>query len=62
MYEDFRIKIISEENIINNHIKIYDLIKNSGINKSCNNLYSLQDLLSKGWFNISIYIYKFHYI
>ena len=48
LYEDFRIKVISEEHIINNHIKIYDLIKNTGINKSCNNLYSLQDLLSKG--------------
>jgi len=48
LYEDFRIRIISEEHIINNHIKVCNLIKSSGINESNNNSYLLQDLINQG--------------
>jgi len=48
LYEDFRIRIISEEHIINNHIKVFNLIKSSGINEIDNNSYLLQDLLNQG--------------
>ena len=48
LYEEFRIKIISEEHIINNHIKICNLIKNSGINEANKNSYILKDLVNQG--------------
>ena len=48
LYEDFRIRIISEEHIINNHIKVLNLIKSSGINEANNNSYLLQDLINQG--------------
>ena len=48
LYEDFRIKIISEEHIINNHIKVCDLIKNSGITETSKNSYLLKDLFNQG--------------
>jgi hypothetical protein len=48
LYEDFRIKIISEEHIINNHIKICNLIKNTGINETNKNSYLLKDLINQG--------------
>ena len=48
LYEEFRIKIISEEHIINNHIKICNLIKNSGIKENNKNSYLLNDLINKG--------------
>ena len=48
LYEEFRIKIISEEHIINNHIKICNLIKNSGINETNKNSYLLKDLINQG--------------
>ena len=55
LYEDFRTKIISEEHIINNHIKICSLIRNSGINETNKNSYLLKDLINQGWFGIFIY-------
>ena len=48
LYEEFRIKIISEEHIINNHIKICNLIKNSGIKENNKNSYLLNDLINQG--------------
>ena len=48
LYEDFRIKIISEEHIINNHIKVCDLIKYSGINGTNKYKYLLKDLINQG--------------
>ena len=62
LYEEFRIKIISEEHIINNHIKICNLIKNSGINETNKNSYLLKDLINQGWFDISLYKMNFIYI
>jgi hypothetical protein len=48
LYEDFRIKIISEEHIINNHIKVCDLIKYNGINETNKNYYLLKELINQG--------------
>jgi len=48
LYEDFRIKIISEEHIINNHIKVCNLIKNNRINETNKNSYLLKDLINQG--------------
>ena len=48
LYEDFRIKMISEEHIIKNHINICNLLKANKINELDKNNYSLQDLINKG--------------
>ena len=49
VYEDFRMKIISEEQLIKNHLNIYNLLKDSEIaeiNKKHRN--ELNDLIRKG--------------
>ena len=48
LYEDFRIKMISEEHIINNHLSVCNLLKVNEINEFNKNYFSLQDLINKG--------------
>ena len=43
-FEEFRIKIISEENIIKNHLYIFNFIKMSEIN-SINRSFSIEELI-----------------
>ena len=48
LYEDFRIKIISEEHIIKSHINQCNLLKINEINEIEKKSYLLQDLVDKG--------------
>ena len=49
VYEDFRMKIISEEQLIKNHLNIYNLLKESEINEiNKKHQNELKDLIRKG--------------
>ena len=45
-YEDLRIKIISEENLIKNHLNLFNLLKINGVN-GINNNFCLEDLIKE---------------
>ena len=46
IYEDFRIKIISEEHLIRNHLNIYNLLKvTEGKRRARKNSYNINDLI-----------------
>ena len=46
IYENFRIKIISEEHLIRNHLNIYNLLKANKKKISRRNSYQLKDLIN----------------
>ena len=45
-YEDFRKKIISEEQLIKNHLNIYNLVKNTKSKSNFKRIYTLKDSLN----------------
>ena len=45
IYEDFRIKLISEEHLIRNHLNIYNLLKITKKKKHVSNSYHLKELI-----------------
>ena len=48
LYQDFRIKIISEEHLIKNHLNIYNLLRvnKRKINSRKRHIYEIKDLLN----------------